>query len=122
MDHIPSLPRSHKGNTELLIWVDLFTGYVIAKGSGSRTAQAIAESFFTFDRPRARITVNDSDRVDFDEILLPEDSWTPDLGQYEFEIEKITDMRSGKRTRYGRIYHEFLVHWFTGEDTKIQAG
>ncbi|OWZ04850.1 LOW QUALITY PROTEIN: reverse transcriptase [Phytophthora megakarya] len=25
MDHIPSLPRSHKGNTELLIWVDLFT-------------------------------------------------------------------------------------------------
>ncbi|KAG3156195.1 hypothetical protein PC128_g21924 [Phytophthora cactorum] len=48
------------------------------------------------DRPRARITVNDSDRVDFDEILLPEDSWTPDLGQDEFEIEKITDMRSGK--------------------------
>ncbi|OWY90644.1 LOW QUALITY PROTEIN: reverse transcriptase [Phytophthora megakarya] len=32
MDHIPSLPRSHKGNTELLIWVDRFTGYVIAKG------------------------------------------------------------------------------------------
>ncbi|KAE9163432.1 hypothetical protein PF005_g30448 [Phytophthora fragariae] len=26
MDHIPSLPKSHKGNTELLIWVDLFTG------------------------------------------------------------------------------------------------
>ncbi|KAE8914804.1 hypothetical protein PF005_g11180 [Phytophthora fragariae] len=30
MDHIPSLPKSRKGNTELLIWVDLFTGYVIA--------------------------------------------------------------------------------------------
>ncbi|KAG2895823.1 hypothetical protein C6341_g23776 [Phytophthora cactorum] len=291
MDHIPSLPRSHKGNTELLVWVDLFTGYVIAKDSGSRTAQTIAESYeecvfrrfgasemirhdrepgfiddkvyvqdrdqkdwdeyserLTFaintaqdrirgdtpfylvhgwdprstleasipvgstkrrdrdprrwryqiqrhyqqarsqvnqrlreviadradrhndnvqphqiqagsqvwlyldrvkegyarklahlwhgpfrvvdkigehavrletggteyrlfpvvhvsklklvkeypDRPGARITVNDSDRVDFDEILLPEDSWTPDLGQDEFEIEKITDMRSGK--------------------------
>ncbi|KAG3150075.1 hypothetical protein PC128_g23298 [Phytophthora cactorum] len=291
MDHIPSLPRSHKGNTELLVWVDLFTGYVIAKASGSRTAQTIAESYeecvfrrfgasemirhdrepgfiddkvyvqdrdqkdwdeyserLTFaintaqdrirgdtpfylvhgwdprstleasipvgstkrrdrdprrwryqiqrhyqqarsqvnqrlreviadradrhndnvqphqiqagsqvwlyldrvkegyarklahlwhgpfrvvdkigehavrletggteyrlfpvvhvsklklvkeypDRPGARITVNDSDRVDFDEILLPEDSWTPDLGQDEFEIEKITDMRSGK--------------------------
>ena len=26
MDHIPSLPRSFKGNTELLIWVDLFSG------------------------------------------------------------------------------------------------
>ncbi|KAE8980248.1 hypothetical protein PR002_g24183 [Phytophthora rubi] len=45
MDHIPSLPKSHKGNTELLIWVDLFTGYVIAKASASRTAQTIAESY-----------------------------------------------------------------------------
>ncbi|OWZ07286.1 reverse transcriptase [Phytophthora megakarya] len=35
MDHIPSLPRSYKGNTELLIWVDLLTGYVIAKASSS---------------------------------------------------------------------------------------
>lgn len=42
MDHIPSLPKSHKGNKELLIWVDLFTGYVIAKASASRTAQTIA--------------------------------------------------------------------------------
>jgi hypothetical protein len=45
MDHIPSLPRSFKGNTELLIWVDLVTGYVIAKASSSRTAQTIAESY-----------------------------------------------------------------------------
>ncbi|KAE9333740.1 hypothetical protein PR003_g13870 [Phytophthora rubi] len=30
MDHILSLPKSRKGNTELQIWVDLFTGYVIA--------------------------------------------------------------------------------------------
>ncbi|OWY97885.1 reverse transcriptase, partial [Phytophthora megakarya] len=45
MDHIPSLPRSNKGNTELLIWVDLFTGYVVAKASSSRTAQTVAESY-----------------------------------------------------------------------------
>ncbi|OWZ07109.1 reverse transcriptase [Phytophthora megakarya] len=45
MDHIPSLPRSYKGNTELLIWVDLFTGYVIAKASSSRSAQTVAESY-----------------------------------------------------------------------------
>ncbi|KAG2773747.1 hypothetical protein PC129_g15072 [Phytophthora cactorum] len=45
MDHIPSLPRSHNGNTELLIWVDLLTGYVIAKASASRTAQTIAEPY-----------------------------------------------------------------------------
>ncbi|GMF45625.1 unnamed protein product [Phytophthora fragariaefolia] len=33
MNHIPSLPKSFKGNTELLLWIDLFTGYVIAKAS-----------------------------------------------------------------------------------------
>ncbi|OWZ01379.1 reverse transcriptase, partial [Phytophthora megakarya] len=33
MDHIPSLPRSFNGNTELLIFVDLFSGYVTAKAS-----------------------------------------------------------------------------------------
>ncbi|OWY95802.1 reverse transcriptase [Phytophthora megakarya] len=45
MEHIPSLPASHKGNTELLVWVDLFTGFVIAKASASRTAQTVAESY-----------------------------------------------------------------------------
>ena len=45
MDHIPSLPRSFKGNIELLLWVDLFSGYVIAKASSSRTAQTIADNY-----------------------------------------------------------------------------
>ncbi|OWY97141.1 reverse transcriptase, partial [Phytophthora megakarya] len=45
MDHIPSLPRSFNGNTELLIFVDLFSGYVIAKTSASRSAQNIAEAY-----------------------------------------------------------------------------
>ncbi|OWY96188.1 reverse transcriptase [Phytophthora megakarya] len=45
MDHIPSLPRSFNGNTELLIFVDLFSGYVIAKASASRSAQTIAETY-----------------------------------------------------------------------------
>ncbi|OWY97631.1 reverse transcriptase, partial [Phytophthora megakarya] len=45
MDYIPSLPRSYKGNTELLIFEDLFCGYVIAKVSGSRTAQTVAEPY-----------------------------------------------------------------------------
>lgn len=45
MDHIPTLPKSHKGNTELLLFVDLFSGYVIAKASASRTAQTVAEIY-----------------------------------------------------------------------------
>ncbi|OWZ07668.1 reverse transcriptase [Phytophthora megakarya] len=44
MDHILSLPRSFNGNTELLNFVDLFSGYVIAKASASRSAQTIAET------------------------------------------------------------------------------
>ncbi|OWZ01179.1 LOW QUALITY PROTEIN: hypothetical protein PHMEG_00027491 [Phytophthora megakarya] len=67
------------------------------------------------DRPRVELTVNDADRLDFDEILLPEDSWVPDLGADEYEVERISDVRSGKKTRFGRIYREFLVHW-TGYD------
>ncbi|OWZ19428.1 reverse transcriptase [Phytophthora megakarya] len=44
-DHIPSLPRSFNGNTELLLFVDLFSGYVIVKASASRSAQTIAETY-----------------------------------------------------------------------------
>ncbi|OWZ11692.1 reverse transcriptase [Phytophthora megakarya] len=45
MDHIPSLPRSFNDNTELLIFADLFSGYVIAKVSASRSAQTITETY-----------------------------------------------------------------------------
>ena len=38
IDHIPSLPRSFNGKTGLLLWVDMFSGYVIAKASSSRIA------------------------------------------------------------------------------------
>ncbi|OWZ08548.1 reverse transcriptase [Phytophthora megakarya] len=41
MDHIPSLPK----NTELLIWADLFTGYVIANAGPSREGHAVAENY-----------------------------------------------------------------------------
>ncbi|KAE8977332.1 hypothetical protein PR001_g25162 [Phytophthora rubi] len=68
------------------------------------------------DRPTARLLDEGSERVDLDEALLPEDSWTRDLDEDEYEVEKIADMRTGKRTRYGRIYREFLVHWRGYED------
>ena len=34
-----------KRNTELLLWVDLFSGYLIAKASSSQTAQTIEEKY-----------------------------------------------------------------------------
>ena len=26
-------------------------------------------------------------------------------------MEKIVDVRSGRKTRYGRVHRQFLVHW-----------
>ncbi|OWY91935.1 LOW QUALITY PROTEIN: hypothetical protein PHMEG_00039256, partial [Phytophthora megakarya] len=71
------------------------------------------------DRPETRLNGSEEDRVDFDEALLPEDSWIQDRDPDEYEVERISDMRTGKRTRYGRIYREFL---YIGGDTKIRLG
>ena len=45
MDHNPSLTRTFKEITELLMWVDLCSGYVFAKASSSKIAQTIAENY-----------------------------------------------------------------------------
>ncbi|OWZ03028.1 reverse transcriptase [Phytophthora megakarya] len=44
MDHIASHPRSFNDKRELLIFVDIFSGYVMAKASASRSAQTTAET------------------------------------------------------------------------------
>ncbi|KAJ8576530.1 hypothetical protein ON010_g2678 [Phytophthora cinnamomi] len=51
------------------------------------------------DRPSVHLTIEDQDRPDFDEGLLPEDSWDAVLADDEYEVERIADMRSGRRTR-----------------------
>ncbi|OWZ17891.1 hypothetical protein PHMEG_0008101 [Phytophthora megakarya] len=61
--------------------------------------------------PVARLVGSDADQVDFEEALLPEDSWIQVRNPDEYEVDRISDMRTGKRTRYRRIYREFLVHW-----------
>ena len=48
MNYIPFLHKSYKGNTVLLAWVDLFTGYVMANASASRTAQTVPEGYEEF--------------------------------------------------------------------------
>ncbi|GMF50366.1 unnamed protein product [Phytophthora fragariaefolia] len=45
MDHIPSLLASYKGNTELLVWVDLLMEYVVTKANSSRSAQTVYEAY-----------------------------------------------------------------------------
>ena len=55
--------------------------------------------------------MDEASRFDFDEALLPEDSWEGDLDANEFEAEKIIDVRLGRTTRYGRIHNQYLVQW-----------
>ncbi|OWY99735.1 reverse transcriptase [Phytophthora megakarya] len=95
------------------------TPHYLVHGSGEGYARKLAHLWHGPFRVAEKINefsvkleiANEADRLDFDEILLPEDSWVPDLGADEYEVERISDVRSGKKTRFGRIYREFLVHW-----------
>ena len=55
------------------------------------------------------MNVEEADRLDFDEALLPEDSWERTLDKDEFEVEKILDMGSDRWTCFGRVQHQYLV-------------
>ncbi|POM79618.1 Hypothetical protein PHPALM_2662 [Phytophthora palmivora] len=57
------------------------------------------------------LTTDEADRVDFNEAFLPEDSWERPLDTDEYEVEEIVDVRTGRRTRYGRVHREFKVRW-----------
>lgn len=58
------------------------------------------------DHPRNLLTVEETNRLEFDEKMLIEDSWEGMLEEDEFEIKKIVDVRSGRKTRYGRIHRQ----------------
>ena len=63
------------------------------------------------DRPKNLLNVEEADRLDFDEHLLLEDSWERTLDEGEFEVEKVLDVRSGRRARFGRVQRQYLVQW-----------
>ncbi|GMF52965.1 unnamed protein product [Phytophthora fragariaefolia] len=50
-------------------------------------------------------------RLDFDEELLPEDSWEPDMLAGEHEVESILDDRRPMETSTRRSVREFPVKW-----------
>ncbi|GMF49066.1 unnamed protein product [Phytophthora fragariaefolia] len=50
-------------------------------------------------------------RLDFDEELLPEDSWEPDSLAGEYEVESILDDRRPMETSTRRSVREFQVKW-----------
>ena len=44
------------------------------------------------DWTQNQLQVGKADRLDFDEAMLPEDSWGSTLHEDEFEVEKIMDV------------------------------
>ncbi|OWZ14795.1 hypothetical protein PHMEG_00011664 [Phytophthora megakarya] len=69
-------------------------------------------------RPRARLTpdVSEASRLDFDEELLPEDSWEPDHIAGEYEVEVLLDDRDPLSTSIERAVIEFKVKWVGYDD------
>ena len=63
------------------------------------------------DRLRNQLNVEEANRQDFDESVLPEDGWERTLDKVQFEVEKIMDVRSGRKTRFGSIQDQYLVKW-----------
>ncbi|OWY92817.1 hypothetical protein PHMEG_00038022, partial [Phytophthora megakarya] len=65
------------------------------------------------DRPKARLArdVAEEARFDFDEELLPEDSWMPDEVAGEFEVEAILDDRTPMSTSTDRPVRKFELKW-----------
>ncbi|KAJ0392369.1 hypothetical protein P43SY_007988 [Pythium insidiosum] len=62
-------------------------------------------------RPTEELVDPGMARLDFDEALLPEDSFDPDESRGEFEVEKVIDHRDRRLTRQGRPIREYLVRW-----------
>ncbi|OWZ05902.1 hypothetical protein PHMEG_00021924 [Phytophthora megakarya] len=71
------------------------------------------------DRPKTRLVqdVTENSRLDFDEELLPEDSWEPDHVAGEFEVEAILNDRTPMSTSTDRPVREFEVKWVGYDET-----
>ncbi|OWY94157.1 hypothetical protein PHMEG_00036193, partial [Phytophthora megakarya] len=63
------------------------------------------------DRPKTQLAqdITEDTRLDFDEELLPEDSWEPDTVAGEFEVEAILNDRTPMSTSTDRPVREFEV-------------
>lgn len=68
------------------------------------------------ERPQTELVDATLARFDFDEELLPEDSWVrEDLNEYE--VETLLDVRARRVNRQGRYEREYLVKWLGYDET-----
>ncbi len=63
------------------------------------------------ERPTVELTgLQEEDRFDFDEELLPEDSFV-DNQAGDWEVEAVLDDKWDRSDRFGRLKHKYLVKW-----------
>ncbi|POM66874.1 Hypothetical protein PHPALM_17193 [Phytophthora palmivora] len=69
-------------------------------------------------RPTTRLVaqLEEDQRFDFDEELLPEDSWEPDEGASQYEVEAILDDELPLSTSTARTERRFKVKWVGYEE------
>ncbi|GMF61217.1 unnamed protein product [Phytophthora fragariaefolia] len=65
------------------------------------------------ERPTTRLRpeLDETERFDFDDELLPEDSWEPDENENRFEVEAILDDEIPLSTSTSRDQRRFKVKW-----------
>ena len=67
-------------------------------------------------RPIICLTVYEIDRVDFDEVLLPDDSWEGGREDDKLEVKRTEDVRSGQKPRAGRVHCSVGKYWKGSSD------
>ncbi|POM77080.1 Hypothetical protein PHPALM_5593 [Phytophthora palmivora] len=72
-------------------------------------------------RPTTRLIaeLEEDQRFDFDEELLPEDSWEPDEGANQYEVEAILDDELPLSTSTSRNERRFKVKWVGYEEPRL---
>ena len=68
------------------------------------------------DRPIICLSVYEIDRVDFHEVLLPNDSWEGGREDSKFEEKRTEDVRSGRKPRVGRVHCPVGKYWKGSSD------
>ncbi|KAE9314216.1 hypothetical protein PR003_g19306 [Phytophthora rubi] len=65
------------------------------------------------ERPttRHKPELSEAERFDFDEELLPEDSWKPEEGECHYEVEAILDDELPLSTSTAKTQRKFKVKW-----------
>ena len=116
----PKLAHKWHGPFRVLEVIDGHTCRLDVSGSGYGVYPLVHLSKLKmckegYDRPTVELVDPERDRLDFDEALLPPDSF--ELGEDVFEVEAVVDRRVVQpRTRGSRRRTEYLIKWMGYDD------